>query len=185
MEKTPDSRMIESLQPGVSEKLPERSSLAWYVVQTKPQQESRALEHLRNQGYECVLPQCQRERLRLGVRALHDEPLFPRYLFIHLDSVSMSWAPIRSTRGVIGLVCFGGIPAAMPEGLVEALAQRGAPKENLFNVGDRVFVTTGPFAGLEGIFDQDDGMTRAVILLEFMRKQQRLSMPVCHVRRLA
>jgi transcriptional antiterminator RfaH len=151
------------------------------VIQTKPKQERRALEHLTNQGYECVLLQYQRERLRLGVRALHDEPLFPRYLFIRLDSVSTNWSPIRSTRGVVGLVCFGGIPTAMPEGVVEALMQRNAYKENLFSTGDRVMITTGPFAGLEGVFEQDDGVARVVVLLEFMRKQQRLSMPVGNI----
>ncbi len=178
-------RVMGSVQPGFSVAPPAPILAAWYVVQTKPQQECRALEHLANQGYQCMLPQCQRERLRLGVRALHDEPLFPRYLFIHLASIGMNWAPIRSTRGVIGLVCFGGVAAVMPEGLVEALAQRHAPKENLFSAGDPVVIANGPFAGLEGIFDQDDGLTRAVILLEFMSKQQRLSMPMCNVRRLA
>lgn len=59
---------------------------AWYVVQTKPRQEYRALENLINQGYECVLPEYQCEQLRQGVRALRNEPLFPRYLFIWLDT---------------------------------------------------------------------------------------------------
>ncbi len=164
---------------------PDKALEAWYAVQTKPQQERRAQKNLINQGYECVLPQCQRERLRRGVRTLHDEPLFPRYLFTRLDSVSMNWAPIRSTRGVIGLVCFGGVAAAIPAGVVEALMQRNVPKENLFSAGDHVIITAGPFAGLECIFEQDDGVTRAVILLEFMSKQQRLSMPVGKIRRLA
>jgi transcriptional antiterminator RfaH len=114
---------------------------AWYVVQTKPRQEYRALENLINQGYECVLPEYQCERLRHGVRMLRNEPLFPRYLFIHLDTVSMNWGPIRSTYGVIGLVRFGGVPASMPEGMVEAVMNRGAPQQNLFIAGDRVSIT--------------------------------------------
>jgi transcriptional antiterminator RfaH len=157
---------------------------AWYVVQTKPRQEYRALENLINQGYECELPEFQRERLRQGVRVLCNEPLFPRYLFIRLDIVSMNWGPIRSTYGVIGLVRFGGIPASVPDDLVEAMMKRSAPQQNLFSAGDRVSITTGPFAGMEGIFDKDDGVARVVILLEFMQKQQRLSMRVGNVRRL-
>jgi len=157
---------------------------AWYVVQTKPRQEYRALENLVNQGYECVLPEYQCERLRQRVRVLRNEPLFPRYLFIRLDTVSMNWGPIRSTYGVVGLVRFGGVPAAMPEGLVEAMMNRGAPQQHLFSAGDRVCITAGPFAGLEGIFDQDDGVARVVILLEFMHKQQRVGMLVSNIRRL-
>ncbi len=153
----------------------------WYVVQAKPKQERRALKHLLNQGYQCVLPQYQRQRLRLGVRVLCDEPLFPRYLFIRLNSVNMNWGPIRSTRGVVGLVHFGGIPAAMPEGLVDELMQRSEHKENLFRRGDRVLITAGPFAGLEGIFELDDGATRVVILFDFMQKQRHFSMNVANI----
>ena len=158
--------------------------LAWYVVQTKPRQEFRALENLTNQGYECALPEYQCERLSKGVRVLRGEPLFPRYLFIHLDTSTMNWGPIRSTFGVAGMVRFGGVPATMPEGLVEALMTRDEPKESLFQRGDRVRVSSGPFAGLEGVFDEDDSMNRVVILLEFMHKQQRLSVPVGDVRQL-
>jgi len=158
-----------------------RNQERWYVVHAKPKQEHRALENLHNQGYQCVLPQYQRERVRLGARALYDEPLFPRYLFIRLDSVNMNWSPIRSTRGVIGLVSFGGIPAAMPAGLVEALMQRSERRENLFCKGDRVLITAGPFSGLEGVFELDDGAARVVILFDFMQKQHRLSMPVANV----
>jgi len=72
----------------------------------------------------------------------------------------------------------------MPEGMVEALMTRDEPKESLFQRGDRVRVSSGPFAGLEGVFDEDDSMNRVVILLEFMHKQQRLSVPVGDVRQL-
>ncbi len=169
----------------LSEKFgPTLAPAAWYLVQTKPRQEYRALENLTNQGYECALPEYQCERLCHGVRAFRNEPLFPRYLFIRLDTVSMDWGPIRSTFGVIGLVRFGGAPALASDSLVEAMMNRCAPQQNLFNSGDRVSIATGPFAGLEGIFDQDDGTARVVILLEVMHKQQRLSMPVGDVRRL-
>ncbi|MBI5450714.1 MAG: transcription/translation regulatory transformer protein RfaH [Gammaproteobacteria bacterium] len=179
-----DTHVLESIQQPLTHHHQKDHSGAWYAIQTKPRQERRALEHLQNQGYECLLLQCQRERVRQGARALLDEPLFPRYLFIRLNSVDSNWGPIRSTRGVIGLVCFGGIPAVLPDGVVEGLAQRMIVKEHLFCAGDRVRISDGPFAGLEGIFAQEDGMARVVILLEFMQQQQRLSMPVANIRRL-
>jgi len=39
------------------------------------------------------------------------EPLFPRYLFIRVDPARCSTAPVRSTRGVSGLVRHCGLPA--------------------------------------------------------------------------
>lgn len=158
------------------------NGFAWYVVQSKPRQEFRALENLRNQGYQCVMPLYQRERMNKGVRALREEPLFPRYLFIQLDTSTSNWAPIRSTFGVAGIVRFGGIPAAMPDGMVELLMQRGGARQNLFAPGDKVKVVSGLFTGLEGVFAQDDGLTRVVVLLEFMQTQQKLSVPVRDVR---
>ena len=36
---------------------------AWYLVHCKPHQDERAEEHLARQGYACVRPRLQRERL--------------------------------------------------------------------------------------------------------------------------
>ena len=102
-------------------------------------------------------------------------------MFLRLTAFSVSLATVRNTRGVNGLVCFGGRPAIMPGGLVDELMCRKEYKQSLFNVGDRVSITAGPFAGLEGIFEQDDGAARVVILLEFMHKWQKLSMPLTEV----
>ena len=44
--------------------LRDKNNAAWYLLQSKPHQERRALENLRNQGFECFLPLYLRERLR-------------------------------------------------------------------------------------------------------------------------
>ena len=90
----------------------------WYVLQSKPREEKRALENLRNQGFECLLPMYSRERLRRGKREQVDEPLFPRYLFVHLDEVTSNWYVLRSTYGVTNIVRFGQIPAAISDDIV-------------------------------------------------------------------
>jgi transcriptional antiterminator RfaH len=78
----------------------------WYLIHTKPRQELRALENLQRQGYECYLPLLPTEKIQQKLVAIVDEPLFPRYLFIRLDSSQSgkSWTPIRSTLGVSKLV---------------------------------------------------------------------------------
>ena len=52
------------------------------------------------------------------------EPMFPRYLFIHLSTQDENWGPIRSTIGVTQLVRFGNVPAQVPEDLVSILQAR-------------------------------------------------------------
>lgn len=152
----------------------------WYLVHTKPRQEKRALENLQRQGYECYLPTLPLEKLRQGVLMVTDEPLFPRYLFIRLgqgDSAP-SWAPIRSTKGVSRLVSFGSEPAKVADSLVEALRAQEvsvqAEPVRLFKSGDRVCLTEGPFACIEGIYQMADGERRAMVLIELLSKQVRV-----------
>jgi transcriptional antiterminator RfaH len=160
--------------------------IAWYVVQTKPRQEFRALEQLHNQGYVCFLPTLQAERIRNGKLQTCHEPLFTRYLFIQLDSTSSNWSPIRSTRGVTHLVAFGGRFATMPDACVEALRNgRPSMQRRLFEPGERVSITCGPFAGLEGIYQLPDGEARALVLIELMSQPQRLKFAVDMLRKVA
>jgi len=143
---------------------------AWYVVQTKPRQELRAREHLERQGFQCVLPLLRVEKIRRGTRQWVDEPLFARYLFIELGGENVRWNVLRSTRGVTQLVQFGGVPAKMPANWVSAFQSRDRACVHLFEQGQRVLVTDGPFTGFEGIYELADGETRAIVLLEMLGK---------------
>ena len=97
--------------------------MSWYLVHTKPRQEKTALQNLELQGYECYLPMLSSEKLRQRVLSVIDEPLFPRYLFIRLDTglSAKGWGPIRSTKGVSRLVSFGNEPAKIDDRLVHLL----------------------------------------------------------------
>src|SRR5690554_3453229 len=85
----------------------------WYVVVTKPRQETRAYENLEHQGGEVFLPMLQTEVIKQGRRTLKSEPLFPNYLFLRLDKDSPLFAKIRSTFGVNKLLSFGGNPVTI------------------------------------------------------------------------
>lgn len=148
----------------------------WYLVYTKLRQEKCALQNLEQQGYQCYLPLLPKQKLRQGVLALSEEALFPRYLFIKLakDFLAKSWSPIRSTKGVSRLVRFGAEPAKVDDALVDLLRSHeasllGEPKR-LFRVGERVELTQGPFAGIEGIYQMADGDRRVMVLIELMSK---------------
>ena len=72
----------------------------WYVIYTKPRGERIAEENLQGQGYETYLPRSDPPHERACKRVAAPEPLFPRYLFIHLDVERENPSPIRSTFGV-------------------------------------------------------------------------------------
>lgn len=152
---------------------------SWYVVQTKPRQEFRALAQLENQRYTCFLPTLPIEKVRGGRLEICIEPLFTRYLFIQLNTVTGKWAPIRSTRGVSKLIAFGGRFATLPDVCVEAMQSASHAKpRRLFEPGERVAITHGPFAGLEGIYQLSDGEARALVLIELMSQPQKLKFAV-------
>jgi transcriptional antiterminator RfaH len=146
----------------------------WYLVHTKPRQENVALTNLERQGYECYMPVAKVERIRSRKATLFSEPLFPRYIFIHLDGSSSgkSWSPIRSTLGVQHMVHFGNRAAKVDDALIAALREREQtlPEQKLFQTGDAVIVKDGPFVGLEAIYKTTNAERRALILLEMLHK---------------
>ena len=155
----------------------------WYLVYTKPRQESIAEENLQRQGFDIWLPRLRlsRRRRRRWVDVV--EPLFPRYLFIRLQAGSDDFAPIRSTRGVSGLVRVGMNPAQVPDSVVQALRQTADPENGLMNPearrlarGDLVEVLEGPFEGLRGVFQLQSGNERVVILLDVLGRANRVKL---------
>ena len=153
----------------------------WYVVHTKPRQESVALENLHRQGFQCLYPRARVWRTRRGRRVALIEPLFPRYLFVQLDFGVTNLAPIRSTLGVSDLVRFGNqipmVPAEMVEALRGRMDEAGVVEElaKTFSKGQKVRITAGPLAGLKGVFQAANGEQRALLLMELLGKQNRVS----------
>jgi len=148
----------------------------WYAIHSRPRQEERALENLERQGFEVWLPMLTVEKVRRGKLAQVVEPMFSRYLFIRLDTEQTNWSPIRSTLGVSKLVSFGNRPAVVHDDLIRVLQQLPACEpERLFQPGQQVQFIAGPLKGLEGLYQQPDGELRAMVLVDLMSKQHRIS----------
>lgn len=144
---------------------------AWYLVYSKPQQERLALENLERQGYSSYLPLIKNRRRRSGRYVALIEPMFPRYLFVHLSDETDNWGPIRSTIGVANLVRFGMNAARVPDTLIGAMREREvggvqtlAPPE--LKPGDHVRIVEGVLAGYEAIFQAKTSKERVVLLLQ-------------------
>ena len=154
----------------------------WYAVCCKPRQEAVAEENLLRQGFQVYLPRIRirQRRRRQWIDAV--EVLFPRYIFIRVDTLKRSTATVRSTRGAVGLVRFGGQPAVVPDAVMEALRQREdaasgmhEDKRPLFEAGETVKLVDGPLAGMEAIFTEQDGDKRVIVLLELLGKANKVT----------
>jgi transcriptional antiterminator RfaH len=157
----------------------------WYLIQSKPRQEARAEEHLMRQNFECfrplqALPPSDRRPAKGGASTPPQEALFPGYLFIRLDQINDNWYPIRSTRGVSRIVTFGGRPLPVQDALIHQIRDRLAAPPALpsFKPGDVVLIKTGDFCDIQAIFLSQDGERRAMILLNLLQREQKISLPL-------
>jgi len=159
-----------------------REKDCWYVVMCKPRKEGVAEEHLLRQGFQVYLPRIKVRQRRRGQWFDAVEVLFPRYSFIRIDLLRQSTAPVRSTRGVVGLVRFGAQPVVVPDAVMDALWRRedsasGMHQDNrpLFCAGESIKLVDGPLVGMEGVFTQQDGDKRVIVLMELLGKVNKIS----------
>jgi transcriptional antiterminator RfaH len=159
----------------------------WYLVYCKPRGEELAKSNLERQGFETYLPLVRQPRRRMGRRIMCVEPLFPRYLFIHLDAQQDNWAPIRSTLGVTSLVRFGAEPAVVPVELIDMLRAREDAEgiQDLPPVepkpGERIRIVEGPMSGYEGVLLARTSRERVVVLLDIVGRKARAKVDLSHL----
>jgi transcription antitermination factor NusG len=145
----------------------------WYATYTCANHEKRVAAELRARAVENFLPLYPSVRRWKDRRVRLDLPLFPGYVFVRLalcDRIRVVQVP-----GVVRLVGFGGVPAALPESEVEIVRaglSRGSRAEPhpFLTVGRRVRIVDGPFAGLQGILKQKKSGLRVVVSLELIQR---------------
>lgn len=157
--------------------------MAWYVLQHKPMQGDRSVQHLQNQNVQCFYPKVNVERVRAGRRVRKLEALFPGYLFVNLEQSDPAWSKLRSTRGVLRVVGFANKPATIADEIIHQIKDGLATVADQGGIkpGQRIELDDGPFRGIDAIFQAYDGEERAVVLIDFMQKQQTLSVPVSSI----
>ena len=95
--------------------------MAWYVVRTKPQQESQAAAILEQRGLTVYLPLLKKRKVRAGTRA--QDPLFPCYLFAEVEVGTDAWLAARSAPYVNYFLGQRGVPTELPAALVTPYAR--------------------------------------------------------------
>jgi transcriptional antiterminator RfaH len=157
--------------------------MVWYVVQYKPLEGDRAFVNLSQQGIESFFPKITVQRIRNLKRTWVKEPLFKGYLFINMQMQDSLWSKIRSTRGVSRVVVFGGRPAALADPVMQEIQRTldGVNNQDGLQKGQELKLEGGPFSGISAIFQSYDGNERAIVLITFMQKQQRVKVPLTAV----
>jgi transcriptional antiterminator RfaH len=163
------------------------STADWYCAYTKLRQENFAALHLQRQGIEVFFPQIKARRKLKGDVQWGIAPMFPRYLFIRPSATDIL-ARIRSTLGITSFVAFGGIPAHVPNEVIEIIKQHSPGgvcdlTASEFIPGCPVKIIAGPYAGMQAIFARETSQKeRVIILLEIMASVAKVKIDHRHLK---
>ncbi|MHB1131345.1 MAG: transcription termination/antitermination protein NusG [Chloroflexota bacterium] len=158
----------------------------WYALRAKTKKELLAADLLARAGIEAYVPQVK-VACTCG-RPPQLQPFFPGYFFSKLDPELGEIRLANYTAGVLYVLNFGGQPWPVPDSLVvtirERLAQSGGRLPlPYFRLGDRLVITTGPFAGADAIFDCCLSPTgRVRVLIEMLHRLCRVDLRVDQLR---
>ena len=153
---------------------------SWYVVRTQPRAEEKAVRHLANQGFAAYLPRYQRRVRHARQSKIVLRPLFPSYLFVHLDPDLCRWRSINGTIGVREILNDGAAPLAVHQQIIDEIRARedetGAVKltRPTFARGQVVRLMDGPMADMSALFEEMRDETRAVLLVSLLGRKVRM-----------
>lgn len=157
----------------------------WYIVQCIRGSDQQALDAFGRFKIETYYPKIvqlkplPRKRMSASQRASgmvvmapQETALFPRYVFTKFDIKQAGWHEAFEFAGVGGLMCRDRMPVWMPEEKIASIKAREnngviPGKESLrvlFDIGDKVMVTDGPFASFPAIVEE--GLDVAIEKLE-------------------
>jgi transcription antitermination factor NusG len=158
------------------------SQSRWYMLQTKPHQETRVLAALRREHYTSLLPMLRADNGRQV--SSNTEPLFPRYLFVQCDNAGSALASVRRIEGVTGFLRLHGEYATVPDNLVAALLHTcpmgGAAAKETWTPS-----RSSQYPVFDSVHDYADGATRALALVELICQPRHPSVAANPLRRAA
>lgn len=160
----------------------------WYVIYTRPREETIAEENLIRQGFQTYWPRYRRRSSHARKVQEVAASLFPRYLFARFSLKDAGWRVIRSTRGVAGLVSQGFDPTPIPAHFIEDIRSREDEggfvvlgRQIEFQKGQKIQLAADAFKGLEIIFEAQKDSERVVALLGLLGREFKVSIPVSQV----
>lgn len=154
--------------------------LNWYCIATKPRQEHKARDNLRNQTKDVYLPMVAPDPKKPNNGPV---PLFFGYLFIEVLEDGLegpNWQALRNTPGVQGILGQGLTPERVPVEIITRIFEGeigGLPTPDIgYQAGDNVRVLKGSFEGVEGVYQQPSGEMRNVILMNILGNRTRVTL---------
>ena len=145
-------------------------AMHWYVLRSVSGKEKKAVEYLRsrieqnsldNYFDEILIPTENVVEMRSGKKRSSERMFFPGYILVKMELNDQTWHLVKEVPNVLGFI--GGSadkPAPISQAEVDKIMQRveeGVEKPKpkvLFEVGEVVLITDGPFADYNGVIEK-------------------------------
>ncbi len=155
----------------------------WYAIRTKPNKEQVACLNCEQQGLTVYLPMIRKTVRHARQKKDVLRPFFPGYLFLRLTPEELNWPTIRSTRGVLEPVHFGGTYVPVPDWIIDQLKDReesgalnqSALKRQTLQPGTEVAVNLGNHSETEGVVFSWRGKDNVIVLLNLLSRKVRVT----------
>lgn len=144
---------IESIDASVETALDRH----WYALWTHSHCEQLVRDQLAAKGFDVFLPKIDTWSRRAGVKHRILTPMFPGYLFVRDVLTDERYAQLLNARGLVCVLGNGaGHLAAVPDQEIDAIravvdSRLPAVPHPYLQAGQRVRITKGPLADVEGI----------------------------------
>ena len=157
--------MIVENIPGNSER--------WFAIRVKSRYEKLVASMARNKGFEEFLPLYQCRRRWSDRMKTVELPLFPGYVFCHVDPQNR--LPLLTIPGVVHFVGVGRTPAPLEDAeiaAIQAAVRSGLSTEPwpFLEAGQHVRLEEGPLTGVEGIFVGTSKQDRLIVSLSLLKR---------------
>lgn len=159
----------------------------WHLLLCKPNQNHIACHNLSRTGFDVFMPLHRVERRRRGRVRWESAPVFKGYIFVSAGQGAGQWHKLRSMPGAAQLIgCGRRAPALVPAGVVAGLMERCDANGLLqvdkdFITGERIRITSGPFADFVATIEHVDAERRVHVLLDLLGSKTRVAVDPARV----
>jgi len=141
----------------------------WYVIHTQTGAEEKVKTHIENKLKlselkdviaQILVPSEKVSEVKGGKKKISERKFFPGYILIQMDLSDESWYMIKNTPGVTGFIGSGARPVSIDDAEVEAILKQSEERQEkpipktIFEKGESVRVTEGPFVNFTGVVDE-------------------------------
>jgi transcriptional antiterminator RfaH len=158
----------------------------WYLLYTRPKQEKKVTEQLKEKQLKHYLPVQTVVRKWADRLKTVQQPLFPSYVFVYLEDLRDYFIGLN-TDGVLQYVKFGGRITRVGEAIIHNLRliiEYGREVEvslSEFKQGQLLTISEGPFAGMNCEVMQYKRQERILVRFNLLRRNVLMELPAAQL----